>query len=267
MSSNTPENWYNDLSDFNKKSNIYSASGLAVFLIAIVSLYYLQDFFKTGKDFSNDDIIALGIFIICIPVGIIIARKYYGVQLNKRELMFFRFYKAAKMLQIFLGRKTNEDKNNARKATMDINYMIYKWYTTDAPDSISTVPRSIASNINQKVIPLIRQGNTEKLSEFLRHIQSQTDIIFQREPTLEDWKAFNEKLDSFAVLEEQTVEKERGQKRKQRFKDAGWIALFLGIGVVAGFIVRFIGGSTDVQITIGGAFAATLIGGYVFKRK
>ena len=271
MSSNTIGDKYNILLELNKKSNIYWGVGFSIGIIAIISLYAMEGIIDVEiEEITNYNWMALGIFLLCIPAGISIARKYYDVQLKKKEEVFFKFYKSYKMLQIYLDRKTNEDKNNAKKALNDLQYMFAKWYTPEAPESISEIPSSLTSIFREKIIPLVKKGEMDKIHDLSEYLNELSNIAFQRQITLEDCQMFREKLNSLKIMMEEKSaleEKKKIQRKKKFAKHVGWFVLFILVGIGAALIARLIGGSIDTQIVMGGAFSAALIAGYIFRQR
>ena len=163
--------------------------------------------------------------------------------------------------------KGSEEKRSARSSLKSLYFIVVKWRSLEAPKAISEVPSSIVNAINNKVIPLINSGNFGLLSRVHDCFKIQTQIIFEHEPTFEDWKNFSTTLDSISyerpnILDTQTDFK----SEKIILKHAGWIALFLAIGVLTGFIVKLLGGDLNTQIIMGGTASISLLAVYFGKR-
>ncbi|MGI0022194.1 MAG: hypothetical protein ACRD9Q_04950 [Nitrososphaeraceae archaeon] len=261
-----PLELYNHLLTLQKKSNYYGAIGITTLILAFILFSIVNDLQKTEKLFENDNWLSLVGFLACIPFGIVILRRYRDVLPTQRKAIFFNFYKTSERLKKFIEMQGPEEKRNARSSLKGLYFIVVKWYRAEAPDPISEVPRSIVNSINDKIIPLLNTEKMDLLSQVLRCFQDHRDIIFQREPTFNDWKNFSEKLESIQDVNQMTIDSKKELNKGKRFlKHVGWVVLFLVIGATVGFVVRLLGGSLDTQIMAGVAFTAALIAAYFGK--
>lgn len=103
-------------------------------------------------------------------------------------------------------------------------------------------------------IPIIRST----LLQLMEHFSKETYNINQINTAFEKYKDIS--------LPAKTPEKIKDLFiQKEILKHIMWISLFLGIGIVSGTIVWILGGSRDVQLTVGGAFSSIPTGWYVIE--
>ena len=166
-------------------------------------------------------------FSVSIPVligsSIIIAilkPKQKKFKVEKHYLFFLRFYECFESLQNLIdslekSRKELYEKDG-KDAKMGIEFLadyIEGWIVNDSPDALQEFLNSLSSALKKRVIPVIQKRDKDNVIRFYTLLKDLCELLYDREPTYEEWTMFNQKLNSIGTLEEEKPSKKRTMQK------------------------------------------------------
>jgi len=136
---------------------------------------------------------AVGIMLTMMITGTIIEGKNKKEILSTQQKAFYNFYNVYDSLRKYCD---IPDDKRTMKITLSIlnrfsNY-IYGWAGKESPKEISELPKSIYKNTREKIIPLIQQKKINEIQSLMKELYELLVFIYDKEPTKEKLKNFNE---------------------------------------------------------------------------
>jgi len=164
--------------------------------------------------------------LVGFSIGIIIVIKLPSRKLEKKEMIFFEFYKAYKKISEYKYRDANINTKKYLNAIKEMSYFIGRWTRTDAPTAISELPDSIGDNLSEKAEALFKENNSENIQSFIDIIEKFTMFCYDKEPSAELLRAFNEQLIEIDIKESKKTDLEKPSNLLLKLI---WIPPILGI--------------------------------------
>jgi len=157
-------------------------------------------------------------------------KKQIKFIIENRELTFFIFYdlnlKIINLLDFI--KNTGKDhsvfsKNGiqlyfkkllAKRSFNILSNAIEGWTYYNSPIAFQEIPTSIVKNLKEKIRPIIDNLEISKMDIYSKGLQDDCNLLYKREPTLEEWNQLKDHLEKIEFIIEKEVKKEKGRKRR-----------------------------------------------------
>jgi len=227
---------YRDLNNQKKIAGLLWGFGWALTLMGILFSFAFWQSFSVPESQQSFDWQSLIIAVVLLLIGIPLWNKARIMSLKRKEENFLVFWKAYKMLEKFHVRKTNEDMKNAIKSVKNIRNLFSGWFRDAAPKSISSMTDPIHNNLQEKIIPLIKEKNYPVISSMATGFMNVALQFEHNEIDEEFLKQFKNRLDDFP----EPTTKEKTELKKTYRVQYYPIFMIVGIGLATSVILYIV---------------------------
>ena len=239
--------------DLNKKAKAFNSDRLkderinkigSIFLIGgIFALLAVLANYET----PNDPKFVWGSIVLVIGIiGFIISLKISTRPLEKKEIIFLKFYNTFQKINEYKYRDSKQDTKKYRTNIIELASFIGGWTRNSAPTDLSELPYSISSNLKKNIVSIIKENNSKEIEILIKLLEKMMMFTYDQEPTAQLLRAFNEDISEFEYLEDKKIKEEKTTNNL--------LLKLIWIPPLAGIIFYFIlleANPTDIQSALG----------------
>jgi len=201
---------------------------LVLLLGLIVSISLVSSSLQEQNDKYWIELTSLVIIIIALAV---LARKQKDFVIDKKRDQFFTFYGAYQTLEDYKEEKNERTRRKAQNKIKELSSHVGQWIKWNAPQIFRNEFIDCMYNNLGKAVKFVEQGKIEELSLLIEKLHQISEIILSREPSLEEWKDFN---NSMASLE---ISPEKNPSKRVGFFSKAPVLKYVLIGPLAGIVI------------------------------
>lgn len=248
MSSTNLDRRYKKIISDKKKAEILRWILLVSIMGALVTVNLVLNNYKHPDNNFWIDVVIFVIFSIVLGISF---RKQNDYVIDKKREQFFVFYDAYKTLEEY--KEDEKLRQKAQNKMKQLSLHVGQWVKWSVPQVFrNELVDSMYGNL-WKVVKFVDQGKIDEISLFIEKLQHISEIILIRDPSIEEWKDFNNSMTSLEILPDKDL-----SQRASIFSKMPVLKYVL-IGPLAGIIINPIltyEGMKSADALLGGVIVA-----------
>jgi len=185
---------YEKLNQNRKKFILFNRLGAVAGLFLLGSiLVSASGKISTGLPFLIELLFFIGVPMAVMYLFLTISNRYL---LPKNRRLFFKFYNTEIELESFSDFNSPQNKKKAKTSIDRLASYVSGWISLGAPNSFNELPRSISTNLREKMLPMIEKEDKQVISSYRTTLFNFILRIEDREPSIDDLTYFSNGLKS-----------------------------------------------------------------------